>query len=81
MPVDFETLKQLAREPSPERRHDLVQGIAMAFIAAPQRSANEISLFDEIMDKVLAEVEPLARRELAELTDPRSARSCDSPAT
>ena len=66
MPVDFETLKQLAREPSPERRRELVQGIAMAFFAAPQRSANEISLFDEIMDKVLAEVEPMARRELAE---------------
>ena len=66
MPVNFETLKQLAREPSPERRRELVQGIATAFFAAPQRSANEINLFDEIMDKVLAEVEPLARRELAE---------------
>ncbi len=66
MPVDFEALKQLAREPSPERRRELVQGIATAFFMAPQRSANEISLFDEIMDKVLAEVEPLARRELAE---------------
>jgi uncharacterized protein (DUF2336 family) len=66
MPVDFETLKQLAREPSPERRRELVQGIATAFFTAPQRSANEISLFDEIMDKVLAEVEPVARRELAE---------------
>jgi uncharacterized protein (DUF2336 family) len=66
MPVDFETLKQLAREASPDRRRELVQGIATAFFAAPQRSANEISLFDEIMDKVLAEVEPLARRELAE---------------
>ena len=52
--------------PSPERRRELVQGIATAFVAAPQRSANEINLFDEIMDKVLAEVEPLARRELAE---------------
>ena len=29
------------------------------------RPASEINLFDEIMDKVLAEVEPLARRELA----------------
>jgi uncharacterized protein (DUF2336 family) len=66
MPVDFETLKQLAREPSPERRRELVLGIANAFFAAPQRSASEINLFDEIMDKVLAEVEPLARRELAE---------------
>ena len=66
MPVDFETLKQLAREPSPERRRELVQGIAIAFFATPQRSENEVSLFDEIMDKVLAEVEPVARRELAE---------------
>jgi len=66
MAVDFETLKQLAREPSPERRRELVQAIATAFFAAPQRTASEINLFDEIMDKVLAEVEPLARRELAE---------------
>src|SRR4249920_2732831 len=66
MPVDFETLKQLAREPSPERRHQLVQAIATAFFAAPQRTATEINLFDEIMDKVLAAVEPLGRRELAE---------------
>ena len=66
MTVDFEALKQLAREPSPERRSALVQGIATAFFAAPERSANEVNLFDEIMDKVLAEVEPLARRELSE---------------
>jgi uncharacterized protein (DUF2336 family) len=66
MPVEFETLKQLAREPSPERRRQLLQAIANAFFAAPQRSATELNLFDEIMDKVLAEVEPLARRELAE---------------
>jgi uncharacterized protein (DUF2336 family) len=44
----------------------LVQATATAFLAAPQRSTTEINLFDEIMDKVLAEVEPLARRELAE---------------
>jgi uncharacterized protein (DUF2336 family) len=66
MPVDFETLKRLAREPSPEGRRELVRGIATAFFAAPQRSASEINLFDEIMDKVLGEVEPVARRELAE---------------
>ena len=64
--IDFETLKQLASERSPHRRTELVRGIAAAFFAAPQRSATEIALFDEIMDKVLAEVEPLARRELAE---------------
>jgi uncharacterized protein (DUF2336 family) len=66
MHANFETLKQLAREPSPERRRELVQAIAIAFFAAPQRSATETDLFDQIMDKVLAEVEPVARRELAE---------------
>jgi len=66
MPVSFETLKELAREPSPAKRHELLRGIAAAFFTAPQRSQTELSLFDEIMDKVLAEVEPLARHELAE---------------
>ena len=66
MSVNLETLEQLARERSPDRRRELVQTMAQAFFAAPQRSAREIDLFDHIMDKVLAEVEPLARRELAE---------------
>jgi len=66
MPVPFETLKQLAREPSPGRRHELMRAIATTFFAAPARSANELNLFDEIMDTVLDEVEPLARRELSE---------------
>ncbi len=66
VPIGLETLKQLASERSPERRTEFVRGIAAAFFAAPQRSAHEISLFDEILDKVLAEVEPLARRELAD---------------
>ncbi len=66
MPVDFETLKRLAGEPSPEGRRELMRGIATAFFAAPRRSANELNLFDDIMDKVLSEVEPVARRELAE---------------
>ena len=66
MSVDFETLQRLAREPSPEGRRALVRGIATAFFAAPERSANEMHLFDDIMEKVLGEVEPVARRELAE---------------
>jgi len=66
MSVSFETLKQLAREPSPGRRHELMRAITTTFFAAPTRTANELNLFDEIMDTVLAEVEPLARRELAE---------------
>jgi uncharacterized protein (DUF2336 family) len=66
MTISFNTLKQLAREPSPARRHELVRAISTAFFAAPHRTATEVNLFDEIMDTVLAEVEPLARRELAE---------------
>jgi uncharacterized protein (DUF2336 family) len=66
MSVELETLEQLAREPAPERRRELLQGIATAFFAEPDRSPTEIDLFDEIMDQVLAEVEPLARSELAE---------------
>src|ERR1700692_2397403 len=66
MSVSFETLKQLAREPSPQRRHELMRAISTAFFAAPRRTPIELSLFDDIMDTVLAEVEPLARRALAE---------------
>jgi uncharacterized protein (DUF2336 family) len=66
MSIDFETLKQLAREQLPDRRRELVRAIATAFFATPHRPAREIGLFDDIMDKVLAEVEPQARRELAE---------------
>jgi uncharacterized protein (DUF2336 family) len=66
MSVSYETLKQLAREASPGRRHELMRAIATAFFAAPTRTVNELTLFDEIMLTVLAEVEPLARRELAE---------------
>jgi uncharacterized protein (DUF2336 family) len=66
MPVSFETLKQLAREPSPDKRRELVLAIATTFFAAPRRSPTELDLFDEIMDQVLAEVEPLARQELSE---------------
>ena len=66
MAVSFNTLKKLAREHAPDRRTELIRAISAAFFAAPHRTATELNLFDEIMDTVLAEVEPLARRELAE---------------
>jgi uncharacterized protein (DUF2336 family) len=66
MPASFESLKQLAREGSPQRRSELMRAIATAFFDAPTRTSTELDLFDEIMDRVLEEVEPLARRELAE---------------
>ena len=54
MPVDFETLKQLAREPSPERRRELVQAIATAFFAAPQRTANRDVINCPLLRSLLA---------------------------
>src|SRR5262249_19669307 len=66
MPVSLESLQQLAREPSPERRRELVRAIATALFTAPDRTPAELDPFDEIMDMVLDEIEPLGRRELAE---------------
>ena len=54
MAVSFDTLKQLARERSPARRNELIRAMSAAFFAAPLRTANELNLFDEIMDTVLA---------------------------
>jgi uncharacterized protein (DUF2336 family) len=63
-PADL--LLKLAGKRSPRERQCLVQELADMFFANPERSRNETALFDDIMDVVLDEVEPLARRELAE---------------
>ena len=66
MPVSLESLQQLAREPSSERRREFVRAAATALFTAPDRTPAELDPFDEIMDMVLDEIEPLGRRELAE---------------
>jgi len=63
-PVD--RLLRLAGRRSRHERHALLRCVADMFFAAPDRSAAETALFDDILDMVLAEVEPVARRELAE---------------
>jgi hypothetical protein len=66
IPVD--NLIELAGQRSRHKRHVLMRAVADMFFAAPadERTSAELILFDEIMDMVLTEVEPLARRELAQ---------------
>lgn len=66
MAPSIENLMKLASERSRKKRHALLRVVTEMFFAVPERNAAEMSLFDEIMDMVLADVEPLARRELAE---------------
>lgn len=66
MAVAFEKLKDLARERSADKRGELLRAITETFFDNGRRSQTEVDMFDQIMDMVLADVEPLARRELAE---------------
>ena len=61
-----EGLLRLAGKRSRREREWLVRAMADMYFATPSRSAQEARLFDEIMDMVLADVEPVARRELAD---------------
>ncbi|MDQ2080447.1 DUF2336 domain-containing protein [Xanthobacteraceae bacterium Astr-EGSB] len=63
-PVD--RLLKLAGRRSHDERAALLRAIADMFFASAERSTTETALFDDILDLVLEEVEPVARRELAE---------------
>jgi len=57
----------LAGKRSPDTRHALLRAVADSFFFdTPHRATTEFDLYDEIMVLVLAEVEPAARKELAE---------------
>ncbi len=65
-------LQMLARERRPSRRHELLRALTDLFFESRDGlTARECELFDEVVDKVLGEVEPLARQELAERLAPR----------
>jgi len=66
MTISVDQLMSLASERSRQKREALLHAVTEMFFATAQRTAAEMTLFDEIMEMVLAEVEPLARRELAE---------------
>ncbi len=73
MGFSVDQLLELASGRSRKKRQALLRGVTEMFFATPQRSAAEMTLFDEIMDMVLADVEPLARRELSERLAEREA--------
>jgi uncharacterized protein (DUF2336 family) len=67
MPVSLANLQMLARERLPAKRHELLRALTDAFFDSADRlSTNERVLFDDIVERVLDDVEPLARQELAE---------------
>src|SRR5258708_18636644 len=76
MTISFAQLQMLARERSPAKRHELLCVLTDVFLkSGPDWGPQERALFDDILEKVLDEVEPLARRELSE----RLAMRADAP--
>jgi hypothetical protein len=76
MAMSLGQLQMLARERRPSQRHELLRGLADAlFDPAQDLTVRERDLFDEIIEKVLNDVEPLARQEFAE----RIAMRLDAP--
>lgn len=65
-PFRFELLLDLAREPSSEKRRELLLQITDAFIANPgERTEKEASIFDDIFAAVADDLEKEVRFELA----------------
>lgn len=59
-------LVALAREPSSERRRELLREITDMFFAAPPRREGEMALFDDVLSQLTGEMEEAVRAELAE---------------
>jgi uncharacterized protein (DUF2336 family) len=56
----------LAREPSSERRRELLREVTDMFFAAPPQRSNEIALFDDVLTQLAGEMEEVVRAELSE---------------
>jgi uncharacterized protein (DUF2336 family) len=60
-------LIELAKEPSSERRRELLRQVTDLFFAAPAApAAGEMSLFDDVLTQLSSEMEEAVRAELAE---------------
>jgi uncharacterized protein (DUF2336 family) len=76
MGMSLNELQMLARERLPSKRHELLRALADALFDPSQGlSDRERELFDDIIEKVLDDVEPMARLEFAE----RLAGRTDAP--
>jgi uncharacterized protein (DUF2336 family) len=58
-------LIQLAREPSSERRRELLREVTDMFFAAPPQRTTEMALFDDVLSQLSGEMEEAVRAELA----------------
>ena len=66
MMATLQDLQGLARERSSEKRRELLRAVSDCFLSSDEHSATEVALYDEVVTRVLDEVEPIARAELAE---------------
>ena len=58
-------LISLAKEPSSEKRRELLRGVTDVFFADPDHAAPELALFDDVMTQLSGEMEVAVRAELA----------------
>src|SRR5271154_294892 len=71
-------LVDLAREPSSERRRELLREVTdLFFVAADPSQPSELTLFDEVLTQLSGEMEEAVRAELAD----RMADAAAPPAT
>jgi uncharacterized protein (DUF2336 family) len=76
MAISMSQLQSLARERLPGKRHELLRALTDSlFQPEHELSMTERELFDDIVERVLDDIEPLARQELAE----RLASRADAP--
>lgn len=66
MMATLQDLQGLARERSSDKRRELLRAVSDCFLSSDEHSATEVALYDEVVTRVLDEVEPIARAELAE---------------
>jgi uncharacterized protein (DUF2336 family) len=67
MRTTLQDLEALAHERSSEKRRALLHAISDCFFRCEDRTDTETALYDEVVTKVLDEVEPMARAELAQV--------------
>ncbi|HEY9235036.1 MAG TPA: hypothetical protein VIP08_08375, partial [Phenylobacterium sp.] len=59
-------LIEMAKEPSSERRRELLRGVTDLFFAREEvRRGDELELFDEVLSQLAGEMEEAVRLELA----------------
>ncbi|MDR3513244.1 MAG: DUF2336 domain-containing protein [Caulobacteraceae bacterium] len=59
-------LMKLAREPSSERRRELLREVTDMFFAAPPQRTGEMALFDDVLSQLSGEMEEAVRAELSQ---------------